>query len=1560
MKEFGEVKVDQHLKTHELKIQQTEQVLQQLLIPRDITQEWRNGERQTLESKLTELQQQRGEFLLRVNDIIKQLSDLQMSDSFCLKLNAVQMKLGIEMTRLDNSLPIYARRKEIVDVVVSNPVTIVLGETGSGKSTQMPQYLYEAGLAKTGVIVCTQPRKIAATSLATRVASELIGSVGQTVGYKVGMRQKTSALTKIVYMTDHMLLNEILDDPVLSKVSCVIIDEAHERSIYTDLLLGMVKKCMVIRPELKVVITSATIDPDVFVRYFKGCPDVKVSGRTFPVEVIWQDPALSVPFESYMQRAVNVAADIHQEDAEGDILVFMTSPLETEKCCSLLDEKLKPRNDFKCLQIHGKLQAEEQQAVFQPLAPGVRKIVFATNSAETSVTIPGIKYVIDSGLVKEMKYDPEKNLSSLDTVVISKSSAEQRKGRAGRMSPGKCFRLYMEEDYEKMKSSLLPEILRVHLAQALLKLMDLGVDPTDFNFVESPPQAALGKAIESLEDLGASKGRVITELGRRLALLPFEPRLGKFLLTGIDCGIAYEAISLAALTTMGSSIFYRAVTDADKHESDLKKTKFCHEEGDHFAMLSVYQEWYATPEKEKSKWCVKNRINDRSMRMVREMANEVITVLKKEMKLEVKVSFAEVSESHLKLKKIIFQASKQNLAVYLGNPKVGYFAPHSKQQAQIHPSSSVMVLGGKKPEWVLFEQLINTSKDFFTSVSPVDRDLVLTAYGKGELSFDPSLVEKMKVSPVLTMGLGRFSFMEFVGRRFCNLKQIEIEVMSEFNVEIVCVDADRKRLEIQVHVSGNKAICVNDVVDRRLGPIFGNLRLADREIPLHEKSAGLRAVLGRGGVVSKLLFPGEYRTVFIDEVSPIEELTKVREKLEKYGTVAEVNPFLKRLKTHPQRWGTVTFKSPESAVKAVKDMMDSDVARIVPCASPGRVGKVGEFTLKVTLTRRKLRGSGFITLTNPEDMPRLLHCGDIMIDKSIVKVGRDMYNKDRLHVFSLPPSANEEKIRVAIDQRLGALPGETLVKDIRLIRERGSEPSPGETSAMKEYLETSLSELCPNKQVTIEVVDPTAKSVFQTAYLKIANPNDGLKVFNEIKGKLFISSEPLNVQQDLSSDVFIPKYLLGVLETELKTLETKFKTSDLYGKVNINIKRSRAGHCYVRIESENPESLAVVKRDYDALLEGRSPDLSEFGQAFEGLFRKEGRDRLNSIEKSTDTIIRTNFYLQRVSVIGSDENCQKAFDKIKGYVKLLVNYHVQSTLLSGDNRPAGLMKKLLSKYGFDLAKLRQESGVEAVELNFRRQLLTTTGTEESLKKVVALVQECISQLETANVMPPKEENECPLDCVVCFCPIDRPYRLNLCGHAYCLDCIKLQVRTAIDTRDLPLRCAYEGCDQNWCWRDVEELVVACGSNIVQLARAAMDKYVSERKTEFSFCLTPDCPGVFPVSRDGKLFLCEGCNMRICTACQVQYHDDLTCAMYQSEKRDQGLDQWMESDTANHKKCPGCKAYIQKAGGCNKVTCKICSVEICWVCLETFETESQCYAHLKEQHGAFGDEYVHVM
>jgi ATP-dependent RNA helicase DHX8/PRP22 len=384
------------------------------------------------------------------------------------------------------SLPVYAFREQLIQAVRENQIMIVVGETGSGKTTQLTQYLAEAGFTNNGMIGCTQPRRVAAVSVAKRVSEEVGCQLGQEVGYTIRFEDVTSPATKIKYMTDGMLQREILMDPDLKRYSVIMLDEAHERTIATDVLFALLKKTIKKRDDLKIIVTSATLDADKFSEYFNSCPIFTIPGRTFPVEILYSRE----PESDYLDAALTTVMQIHLSEPMGDILLFLTGQEEIDTACEILYERMKALGagvpELIILPVYSALPSEMQSKIFEPAPPGSRKVVIATNIAETSITIDFIYYVIDPGFVKQNAYDPKLGMDSLVVTPVSQAQANQRAGRAGRTGPGKCFRLYTEAAYQsEMLPTTIPEIQRQNLSTTILMLKAMGInDLLRFDFMD--------------------------------------------------------------------------------------------------------------------------------------------------------------------------------------------------------------------------------------------------------------------------------------------------------------------------------------------------------------------------------------------------------------------------------------------------------------------------------------------------------------------------------------------------------------------------------------------------------------------------------------------------------------------------------------------------------------------------------------------------------------------------------------------------------------------------------------------------------------------------------------------------------------------------------------------------------------------------------------------------------------------------------------------------------------------------------------------------------------------
>ncbi|XP_034937491.1 probable pre-mRNA-splicing factor ATP-dependent RNA helicase mog-4 [Chelonus insularis] len=621
--------------------------------------------------------------------------------------------MTIEETQ--KSLPIYRFKKDLIKAIKDHQVLIIEGETGSGKTTQIPQYLYEAGFTKDEKIIgCTQPRRVAAMSVAARVAHEMGVKLGNEVGYAIRFEDCTSHRTRIKYMTDGTLHREFLSEPDLASYSVIIIDEAHERTLHTDILFGLVKDIARFRPNLKLLISSATLDATKFSSFFDDAPIFRIPGRRFQVDIYYT----KAPEADYIDACVVSILQIHATQPPGDILVFLTGQDEIETCQEMLHERVKrlgtKLNELLILPVYANLPSDMQAEIFKPTPPGARKVVLATNIAETSLTIDNIIYVIDPGFAKQNNFNSRTGMESLMVVPISKASANQRAGRAGRVAPGKCFRLYTAWAYQhELEDNTVPEIQRINLGNAVLTLKALNInDLVHFDFLDPPPHETLVLALEQLYALGALNHRgELTKLGRRMAEFPLDPMMAKMLLAGEKYKCSEEIATIAAMLSVNGAIFYRP-KDKIIH-ADTARKNFHVPGGDHLTLLNVYNQWQMSDFS--THWCYENFIQHKSMKRARNVREQLVGLMQRvEMELVSGIS------DTIGIRKAITAGYFYHVARL---SKGGHYktAKHN-QTVSIHPNSSLFQ---ELPRWLLYHELVFTTKEFMRQVTEIESKWLL-------------------------------------------------------------------------------------------------------------------------------------------------------------------------------------------------------------------------------------------------------------------------------------------------------------------------------------------------------------------------------------------------------------------------------------------------------------------------------------------------------------------------------------------------------------------------------------------------------------------------------------------------------------------------------------------------------------------------------------------------------------------------------------------------------------------------------------------------------------------
>ncbi|KAL3664541.1 hypothetical protein V7S43_010296 [Phytophthora oleae] len=697
-------------------------------------------------------------------------------------------------------LPALAHREELLDALKENQVVVCVGETGSGKTTQLPQYLHACGAYTNSkrdaeeaaqCIAITQPRRVATVSVAQRVAEEMNTSVGGEglVGYSIRFESRCSAQTKLKFLTDGVLVRECLSDPLLEKYSVVMLDEAHERSIHTDLLFGLLKQVMSRRPEFRVLITSATLDADRFADFFgeptsskkkkpkvKPCPIVKIPGRVFPVDIFHSKQRQIMghrgPLSTYVRAAVETTMQVHNSEEPGHILVFLTGQREIEDACAQIralyqeQERRSDRMELRVLPLYGALQGRKQRVIFDAVPMDrVRKVIVATNIAETSLTIDGVRYVVDCGFTKQKVYNPVRQMESLVVVPISKVSAQQRAGRAGRTASGKCYRLYNKTSYEEMAQETVPEIQRTNLANTVLYLKLLGIQNVlGFQYLDPPDEDSLLDALKQLYVLGAldATGEA-TPLGKLMSAFPLEPKLSRAVVESLVLNCSHEMTQVVAMLSI-ENVFVEARHQGKKRQrteregddephweqrmQKLKDAGLLHEDGDQLTyrlLLRAFEGKSRQCEghrRDLERWCDDRHLRLRALTMagsiVKQLRDIIDSLSRRDLDAVKEIRKEEDSRLDASLDDRLRQALCagffMNAARRCTMETVYRLMRHEDREAaqlvQFHPLSAMCYVA--PPEFCVYQELVVTSKPFMRGALAVGRRW-LDQYSKNKL-----------------------------------------------------------------------------------------------------------------------------------------------------------------------------------------------------------------------------------------------------------------------------------------------------------------------------------------------------------------------------------------------------------------------------------------------------------------------------------------------------------------------------------------------------------------------------------------------------------------------------------------------------------------------------------------------------------------------------------------------------------------------------------------------------------------------------------------------------------
>ncbi|KAG9456429.1 hypothetical protein H6P81_000937 [Aristolochia fimbriata] len=1489
----------------------------------------------------------------------------------------IQHIMARECRRLDDGLPIYAHRREIMRQIYCQQVIVLIGETGSGKSTQLVQFIADSGLAD-GSIVCTQPRKIAATSLTERVREESCGcySDGSVVCYpSYSSFQRFNS--NIIFTTDHCLLQHCMFDAKLSGISFLIIDEAHERSLNTDLLLALVKKLLLQNPKLRLIIMSATVDADKFSDYFFGCGILRVQGRSYPVDIQYTPYAYddssqntasqynSVTCASYVLDTIKTVREIHKVEEDGAILAFLTSQSEVEWACENCQIPAAI-----VLPLHGKLSCSEQVRVFQKYT-GKRKIIFATNIAETSLTIPDVRYVVDSGMVKESRFDPGSGMNVLKVSWVSRSSADQRAGRAGRTRPGKCYRLYSEHEFETLPLHQEPEIRKVHLGIAVLRILSLGIiNVQDFDFVDPPDPKAIEMAICNLIQLGAVVSKYnmleLTDIGRNLVKLGLEPKLGKIILDSCDYSLGREGLVLAAVMANASTIFCRVGTEEEKSRADCLKVQFCHKDGDLFTLLSVYRQWEREGRASQNMWCWNNSINAKSMRRCKDTVVELEQCLRQELQIVIPDYWnwdPDKPTSYDKaLKKVILSSLAENIAMYSGYDRLGYVVALTGQHVKLHPSCSLLIYG-QKPNWVVFNEILSISDQYLVCVSAFDYECFFML--EPPPPFDITMIQEHQMQRTVITGMGSNLLKRFCGKLNNKLHRLVNNIRTACEDSKICIDVHFSKGAVEFFASPRDTKEVSAFVNMALQYEAKWLNDECIEKSVFRAAPGYTpsvALFGSGAEIKHLEVERRYLSVeiyhppahFIDD----KELLVMFDKNDchvanfyRYGCIGQKNDDL-------ERWGKITFLSPESAEKAVKDFDGVEFCgspmKVVPLKSTF-VSDEGAFPCHAVKVRvswpRKLSKGIAIVRCNFDDVHAIFcDCSTLVIGGRFIRCKIGQKSTDSLVLSGLDVNTTEPEIWDALRYVT-----KRTILDVFLVRgEVVDQPSIG---SCQDALLREIAAFMPGKNTSnsicrVQVLPPEPKDYTMKAVVAFDGSLhlEAAKALEYIQGKVLTGCLPwqkIQCQQMFHSSVSCPGPVYFVVKKQLESLLESFNSRE---GVRCSLDRMDSGLYRIKVSSTGTKIVADIRKPLEQLLKGKTvthPNLSP--GVINLLFSREGIDLMKTLEKETQTYILHDKQHMNIKIFGSPEQVNVAeLRMIKSLLQLHENKQTEVPLRGGD-LPPGLLKEVVQVFGPKLHGLKEKVPGADFVLNTRRHCISFRGSKELKKKV----EDAIFEVAHCLTEKPKCLTNSEVVCPICLCEVEECYQLEACGHKFCRLCLVEQCESATRSRDgFPLCCTSGGCKSKILMADLRALL----SNVKldDLFRSSLGAFVASSGGTYRFCPTPDCPAVYKaVESDSSEvlspFACGACYVETCRKCHMEFHPYISCERYRELKEDPDLSLYEWRKGKEHVKgCPVCGYTIEKVEGCNHIECK-CGRHICWVCLECFLTSDDCYSHLRAVH-----------
>uniref|UniRef100_A0A2C9JL94 RBR-type E3 ubiquitin transferase n=1 Tax=Biomphalaria glabrata TaxID=6526 RepID=A0A2C9JL94_BIOGL len=1042
------------------------------------------------------------------------------------------------------------------------------------------------------------------------------------------------------------------------------------------------------------------------------------------------------------------------------------------------------------------------------------------------------------------------------------------------------------------------------------------------------------------------------KLGKWINKLPFDPRQGFLIYHGFKRNLLYDSIVIASLLNNGSNMFYKGISETDQQKSSKTKLHYGSQDGDVFTWLEVYKDWTNVPKKSQSNWCKDKSINYKVVTYTKQSVDEMIQILKKEADIHVESSFGDIVSVTSFFQKLIFQAYMFSLSHYLGHFRAGYYALEVQKQVHFHPSSSLLSLNAK-PEWIVYTEFMKTTKDFIKCISIVEEGWVQEALQEGRLSFDMEEVKKRKIEIVLREEIGLTMFRHLVGPKYLHLRELE-EELSNSGMSTVVVEADREMGTIDIYSSSPMNSQVADNIKHCKQTILQTLVLEEDEIPLLKNTngsdkTGFRVVLGQGAEVKSLFMPDESNKIIIRNSSFRTTEEEIRHKFSAFGEIVEC---IKFKSLNP--WGFLRYKTKQEAKNAVELTKEDDNNVASLKTEFERTRAQSKFEAKVTWCRRPIKGNGTAFIKcSPIDQASLL--GQYIVlthgrcEIKLSREGQDLicFRTGKAHEREIE---NSILLLVGNDRRIARQLFVSVIRD-------KVETWNDEVKDMTALLTNELRRFCrdlqlPNNIFQINLLKPKHQTINYTGFIHFDKISEGEQLCQYMLNRLAIQGNQVEIYPSLKTTLHISESIMTSSQADFDEI-TEYLQSE--NQVEVKIRKLKLGDFAVDIRSKSATCLVQARDLFQKKLDGEIIDCS-VSDLTRNILKHEGKKFLKTIEEEVGVLIVVDDRKQRIHLYGSSAKVTSCTIKINEFLDKLIKAKKSVLLLSGNEKPQGLMKEIMKRFGDLPNGIIEHFHLMDANIDFKQQKLSIFGSPEA----VTQTENEIAAIEKDLALRARQLAEKWLpDCVVCMCPVEsctELYRLEGCGHSYCHTCLKAMVSVAVEDKQFPVDCVKENCSLALVWKDLRFCLKQNWISESKLAQRSLDSLVATNSRRYKYCKTANCPVVYEVTEDEQSheFNCPACLISLCTSCHSNYHVGVSCKMFASQQEaDLQFELWKKSDPKNRKLCPECRAPIEKTEGCNHMTCGACRAHFCWICLETFINDSDCYKHLRNIHGSIG-------